>query len=315
MSGFWDQAATGWQLLRSANEEALRAGHQQVDTDHLLLGLIAGGEPVLLSSGIDLTAARAAMVQTQRADLAAVHIEAPDLPQVGSGAVAGGPLLPLTHRAREALGVGSPRSGQEVLSALLVDPHDPAARLLRTLEVNGVKLPPSERDDAAVTVRPVPADDPAARVSSDAGESGAWRSTTVTELVRVPPAQLWALLSDPCRLSDWDQQVGEVEVIDGSKFLSRPPLTPGGGRHEQLTVTHQVSALRANQLLEWVSDYPTGLRTWLRVDLEPHGPGTRVTMTHRTASGRGRGRLAAALLARSMRRRLPELVRALAHAA
>ena len=65
-----------WYLLTTAaTDEAARAGHGEVDVDHVLLALLVSGgvsTRILSLAGLDLAAARTALVDVQQRDLASL---------------------------------------------------------------------------------------------------------------------------------------------------------------------------------------------------------------------------------------------------
>lgn len=94
-----------WRLLIAANDEALRAGHTHVDSDHVLLGLLViDGESVrqLRSAGLNLDSARTAMAAMARDDLASIGVsdEGWAIPPPKRYAAE---MLPFTDRAQLAV--------------------------------------------------------------------------------------------------------------------------------------------------------------------------------------------------------------------
>jgi Clp amino terminal domain, pathogenicity island component len=134
-------------VLAAAAAEAWRRGDRRLGTDHLLLGLLRAGDPVIARAiGVSLDDARSAASDLDRAALAAVGVQAGGLPAAGLPEPPGGTRLPpLTSAARAVLkrAADKARTGplpglqqRHVLLAVLgLEPPDPAAQLLAALGV------------------------------------------------------------------------------------------------------------------------------------------------------------------------------------
>ncbi len=134
-------------VLAAAAAEAWRRGDRRLGTDHLLLGLLRAGDPVIARAiGVSLDDARSAASGLDRAALAAVGV------QVGGPHAGGLPeppgstrLPPLTSAARAVLkrAADKARTGplpglqqrHVLLAVLSLEPPDPAAQLLAALGV------------------------------------------------------------------------------------------------------------------------------------------------------------------------------------
>ncbi len=134
-------------VLAAAAAEARRRGDRRLGTDHLMLGLLRDGDPLILRSlGVSLTEARAAAAALDRAALAAVGVQTADSLDGGLPEPPGHrPLPPLTSGARGVLrraadkARAGPVPGMQprhlLLALLALEPPDPAAQLLAALDV------------------------------------------------------------------------------------------------------------------------------------------------------------------------------------
>ena len=120
-------------IITAAIAEAERCGHFMVDTDHVLLGLLAAGgdaAAALMQQGLTLTRLREAMDEVQRQDVEKL-LETDHLPTIASR-VRSAPTyeadgsIPWSPRAKNALKGGT---GQELV-VLLASQPGPARRLL-----------------------------------------------------------------------------------------------------------------------------------------------------------------------------------------
>jgi hypothetical protein len=293
-------------LMTAATDEAARAGHGQVDVDHVLLGLLVTGGPsteLLVRAGLDLGAARAALGEGQREDPASVPA-----PRSGHAFDAGTAALPWSDRARRALAsLPGAAPDTEVLAALLADEAGPARRLL---------------ERAGIDVDTLLGVGKAGPTAASAAEGSRRWSSSHTRTVAVPRAQLWQLLADPQRRREWDDSVARVRLLDDGSFetldavavtLARPgkPVEDPG-----LVSTHLVVARAEGRVLEWETRYPNrGHTEWLRVELEDAGTGTRLTIRHAFSRTAGLRRLLSGVYAWTTRLRLKLLAQAIAQAA
>ncbi len=302
-------------LMTAATDEAARLGHGDVDVDHVLLALlVTGGRStgVLSRAGLDLSAARTAMAEVQRQDLASLGVPVPVPPPLaGRAPGVGTAALPWSDRARRAL-APLPDGGPDtaVLVAVLSDEGSPARRLLEQagVDADGVL--------AAALVAGGPAD-PGPDREADARA----RTTTHTRTVAVPRADLWAVVSDPRRRPDWDDSVAVVRSLDDGSFetldaLARTLAAPGEPIEDPgLVSRHHVTARDDGRLIEWETRYPRrGHTEWLRVELEDAGTGTRLTIRHAFSRTAGLRRLLSAVYAWTTRLRLKLLAKAIAQA-
>ena len=133
--------------VAGALDEAAARGDRRVGTEHLLLGLlVAPVGPVADALGTDLDHARAELRAMDAQALAAVGVDAPQLPAPAPGRF--GARVPFTAGAKEVLGHGLRAAAAEgsrriqprhLLLALLARTEpDPAAVLLARLGVDPV---------------------------------------------------------------------------------------------------------------------------------------------------------------------------------
>lgn len=135
-------------VLAAAAAEAWRRGDRRLGTDHLLLGLLRAGDPVIIRAiGVSLDDARSAASDLDRAALAAVGVQAAGPAHAGGLPEPPGStrLPPLTSAARAVLkrAADKARTGplpglqqrHVLLAVLSLEPPDPAAQLLAALGV------------------------------------------------------------------------------------------------------------------------------------------------------------------------------------
>jgi hypothetical protein len=302
-------------VLLAADEEAARAGHAEVDVNHLLLGLLVAGGPsarVLSAAGLQLTTAREAQVAVQQADLTALGVTATVPPGArGRTYAAGTAGLRWSDRARRALADlpdGAPDT--RLLAALLADDRGPARRLLDRAGV-----------DAAAVLAAIGAGRADLDRVSSPEDRGGWTATH-TQTVAVARGDVWAVVADPHRRPEWDDTVDRVRRVHGRSFEALDALARTLSRSGEpvedpgLVSTHVLTAVEEGRLLEWEVRYPSrGHTEWLRVELADDDAGCRIELRHRDGAVRSRLRPLAALGAWSMRSRLRLLTQAIAQTA
>lgn len=305
-----------WRLLIASNDEALRAGHDVVDTDHVLLGLLViGGESAarLRHAGLTLDAGRAAMAQVARDDLASIGIldEAWPTPQPSRYAAES---LRFSERAREALEAAHTENDLPVLNAITTDSQGPATRLL---EVAGIRTGALAQAGHAIDEEP---------------EREAW-TALVEETVPVAAERIWALLTDPRRRPEWDEDVAGITILDDSSFRGIPRIVADSPKFSSAfgftgaVTTYRVSENSPGEAIAWDAQFPgrggrlRGRQPFeerLRISLTPiAGGSTRLTIALRSDLRRTGGLLGA--LERRMSRfqevRLRLIAQALAQSA
>lgn len=306
-----------WYLLTTAaTDEAARAGHGEVDIDHVLLALLVSGGAstrILSLAGLDLATARTALVDVQRRDLASLGVTTPVPPPsarhpYGAGTAA----LPWSDRARRAIS-GLPEGDHDarVLTAVLSDRESPARRLLEQAGVDADAVLA-----AAATTAPTDEERP-----DPSGGRRRW-TAVITRTVAVPRADLWRVVSDPLRRPEWDDSAGAVRVLDERSFQTVDALAgalagPGEPADDPgLVATHLVTDLEAGRLIEWEAHYPScGHTEWLRVELEDDGSGSRLVLRHAFSRPRGLLRVWSGFYSWATRMQLKLLAQAIAQAA
>lgn len=268
-----DKVRDAFLLAAAADDEAGRLGHAEIDTDHLLLGLVAMRGPagrLLERHGVTLERARLAVAAVQREDLAALGIQGPEaLPEPPASYAAD--IKPLTPAAA-AIAYADLGGGLAVLGRLLADPQSLSARVLAHL---GVEITEGELT--------APQPDPAV-----AHVTGEWQSTfsTVTTVGR---DRIWALLDAPERRPSWDTDVREVVVVDDEHFVGRTPVDDEDSRLSRLIargididVHYHLSVRERGRVIQWRIVMPKRAHTeHLRIELDDADGGTRLTLAHR----------------------------------
>jgi hypothetical protein len=316
----WSPKGEEWYLLTiAATDEAARAGHGEVDVDHVLLALLVSGgvsTGVLCDAGLDLTAARTALAEVQRADLASLGVTTPVPPPLaGHTYGVGTAALPWSDRARRAVApMTEAGPDTRVLAAILSDEHGPACRLL---EQAGADAAYVRAAAALATARALPA----AEGPSSAGGSRTW-SSAHSRTVAVPRVDLWPVVREPLRRPEWDNTVAQVTIRDAQSFetldaVARTLAAPGQPIEDPgLVATHVVTDELEGRLVEWEVRYPSrGHTEWLRVELEDDGAGSRLTLRHAFSRPRGVLRLFSRFYAWHTRRQLQVLAQAIAQTA
>ncbi|MDN5764658.1 MAG: hypothetical protein L0H96_17470 [Humibacillus sp.] len=240
-------------ILMAANDEALRAGHSQVDVDHLLLGLlVVDGDAAhaLITARVGLAQARQALAAQERDDVRALGLDdalanehwVPPVPLKYAA-----DLLPFTVAAKAV--VKDHRRWREtdltLLEQLLADPEASVPRLLSRLGVDG-----------AAVLTAAPSSDRKGRSSS----GGRYVQVEVT--VPVSAGALWATVADPARRPEWDDDAGVVQVLDEHTFAVTPrfmvELASEGraGRLPEVSVTYHVIDQTPGRFVEWELLYP-----------------------------------------------------------
>ena len=214
--------------LEAMHAEAARLRHQEVEPEHMLLGLLAQGgtaAAVLAAHGVTLARARAAVDDMTHADLARVGISLPRTLRLAPISAeelttkAGGEI-PLSDTAAEFIdnkGASfntSAQALQALISSSAASLQSPAVRLLAHCGVD-IDYLRTELSEIAV-------DRESAlgryRMTDEYRRYGLDRELSQERFISAPVAHLTALLSDPDRLTWWAlprQQLTEV-LSDGA---------------------------------------------------------------------------------------------------
>ena len=279
-------ALSRWQqTVTAAQEEAYRAGHAEVDLDHLVVALAALGGPAgesLRAAGVSLDEARSAAAKVHADRLSGVGVTVTPTPPRALD-VLPTPALPLSARADRALRQVGELSADDrsVLRTLVDEPSGLVTELLAVLDVT-----PDAVRAAADAWRPASA--PSGRLHADDPADRPWRTLTCDGWVPAPPERVWALLTDPTRRTEWDTWYTSVaEQPDGSLLCVLRGDDDGGKRvpadmrRQLLTVV----ARDEGRLVEWEFARPDrddgAAIQRLAVALSPSGDGTRLDVTVR----------------------------------
>lgn len=283
MSRFTHAMATSHTLSLAAMEEASRVGRRTADVTDLLLALVVSEQTagqVLRSLGITLEDARAVIAEQHRTQLSGLGVEI-EVPVAGPMVFdrTGGydwdePSLAVFAGASRGVAVGD---ASAVLRELLREPSGIIETVLQSLRVT-----PDAVASALDAVAPATA--PAA--SAPKGE----RLTRQAEaFAPASIADVWALVSDPARLPEWDGTIGTVHADPGS-----PPRAGQSWRATARDTRPDGSAVRvkaryATQLVTLVTadahdvtwrittpDAPGANARRVAVRLEPAAGGTHV---------------------------------------
>ncbi|WDZ91870.1 SRPBCC family protein [Nocardiopsis sp. HUAS JQ3] len=249
----------------AASHEAARAGHAEVDFEHLLLGVLVTGGPgarLLMDSGVGLAEARSAIDEILREDLAMLGVDvtvpAPSV-EDSKGWLRSTPRL-------EELEYDIPAAGGDAsLLAALID--DEGGRVRRVLDRLGADTDRLRRDLGELAERPQ-GPKPSSADSADASEQPpeGWEYTTYDLEVPVSPERVWELVSDPERRGEWDPaSVSSRQLGDGVVELTNR-VTEDSTRE---SITHSVPGREVT----WTQD-DSG-RT-LRIVIEPLGDRSRL---------------------------------------
>ena len=274
-------------LLKAANSEAIRAGHSQIDVEHLLLALLVqdgDAATALTRAGVHLGPAREALAAQERDDQLALGLGhkltgQPSAPPVPTPYPT--QLLPLTPAA-QAISWDYRRRGKPdldlwLLARLIEEPQGPPARLLRRLGVDATAVVATSPRRAGARPRP--------------------RGPQVELNVTVTAAALWRTIADPTRRPEWDQDAGAVEVIDEQTFIVTPRLVVESTHDGHAAwmvdkvVTYRVIDHTPERFVQWELSYPRrpDQRPYLEqqsITVTPVSGGARLTLTASSSTSR-----------------------------
>ncbi len=289
MNKLADKADTAHRLSLTAMEEASRYGPRTADIDHMLVALtvneqIAG--QVLRSLGITLEAARAAVEDQHATHLASLGVTAAS-PEPGpivfhrtSGYEWGERSLAVLKRAS---GRNKRGDAAAILRELVVEPSGLIEDVLHRLGSSRKTV--LEHLDDAERIPPH---------SSDR-TTGAALTGSAEAFVPAPASEVWALLSDPSRIPQWDQVIGSVETTtppaaarpgdqwEARALTARPDGKPLTVKPELRRQRVELRALEPQWLVEWSTTYPdmklANARV-TRIELAPAAGGTQLAITY-----------------------------------
>lgn len=287
MSKFTDIADTSHQLSLTAMEEASRTGHRTADFEHLLLALTLTDQPagqVLRSLGVTIERTRHAIAQQHVEQLASLGVlgrasePGPIVFHETGGYEWSDRALAIIQRAG---GRGRRGDAVAVLRELVAEPSGCIGDLLGRMDVAPAEL--LERLDTADRIPEHPNADRPSRPLSRRSET----------FVPAPLDEVWALLSDPRRIPEWDQSVGSVEAElsepprVGDAWIAHAQTHYADGRPLRMAPELrrrlvQLDALETETRVSWRTTFPDRERANARVvdlALAPAAHGTQVTIS------------------------------------
>lgn len=297
MSKLTVATATMYELSLAGAEEASRLGERSGDIDHLLLALtiseqVAG--QVLRALGIDLERARAAVEQQHTEQLASLGVQA----------AAPGPGRITFHERGDF--EWNDRALDVLRRAAKGGKRGYAAAVLRELVAEGSGLIEAILQRLETTPQQVrELLDQAERYPSQPSGTFDGRSLSGSGAAHVaaPAAEVWALLSDPARMPEWDLGFGRVgdvpdEVVPGSTWTAYALETAPDGKPQRVRPDRRRARIELVEIqsmvaIEWTTTWPdaaTSNTRRTRIELEPAAGGTRLLIHQgweRTGSRRG----------------------------
>ena len=209
MNKYTGLAATTQTLSVAAVEEASRFAQQTVDVEHLFLALVlSDGDAgqALRGLGITLDVARNAVVDLHSGQLASLGIDA-EIPQGKITAPRGSDGYEWSNRSLNVLNSVNPSKGVDysavILKDLMNEPSGLIGDLLNLLGTNPVEVT-TRLEQLAVVEK----DEPQAVKDSLVGSRKSFVPAEVDDV--------WELLIDPSRMTDWGPSFGSVEWLGGA---------------------------------------------------------------------------------------------------
>ena len=297
MTSFTTAAATMQVLSQAAMEEASRSGTRDADLEHLFLALVLSDQvagTTLRSAGITLARAREAVTTMHREQLHSIGISH-DALETGRIIFHETRGYEWTPRALDVLKrAGDKGSGDAaaVLRELLAEPSGVIDDLLKRLGTSAENI----NSVLAEMSRSRPVTARAGNTSTPGTITGRTETFIPADVDAV-----WALLSDPERMPEWNPSVGSVEVLandgttDSTTWLALAPTVHPDGkparvkeefRRRQMELTESVQPER----IAWRTSYPDlkrGNANVLSIDLTPAPGGTQLQLTVFWARRRG----------------------------
>ncbi|WP_104164908.1 Clp protease N-terminal domain-containing protein [Arthrobacter sp. SX1312] len=229
MSRFTRYATTSQSLSLIAMEEASRRGSREADLEDLFLALVLNDQPagqVLRELGITVHTARAAVEEHQKDQIASLGISA-DLPPSGDIVFHETGGYAWSKRASDLIGragrKGRTADASAVLRELMNEPSGLIADLLRRLNTTpAAVLTELARNPAMVTTG-----------EEDRAPHRGKLSGVCESFIPAPVEDVWALLSDPARIPEWEPAIGTVESPTNTTDSTAEPTTtaePGDQR-------------------------------------------------------------------------------------
>ncbi len=298
MSKLTVATATMYDLSLAGAEEASRFGEHSGDIDHLLLALtineqVAG--QVLRALGVDLERTRTAVEQQHAHQLASLGVQA-EAPGPGRITYHERGEFAWNDRALDVLrraGQGGKRGDAAAVLRELVDEGSGLVEaILQRLDTSPQQV--RELLDQAERYPALPT-----RVA----DNGRSISGAGAAHISAPVAEVWALLSDPARMPEWDLGFGRVDDLPataapGTAWTAYALETAPNGKPQRINPERRRARIELIEsepatAIEWVTTWPdssTSNRRRMRIELEPAAGGTRLLVRQaweRTASRRG----------------------------
>lgn len=255
-----------------AEDEQRRAGHPEIDIEHVFLALLGVGGPVteaLAERGVTLDTARKAFERLHAQRVAALGILTTDAGarRIPDGVARGGFVY--RDGVRRMLEEAAGEKAQDVaLFARLIDePSGHIRELLREFAVDADALDFTEPGSDAETVP---------------------RALDHRHFVPASPDAVWALISDPARWLEWNDFTDEraehgsdgvVRAFARQKTLDgRPSKVKPQFRMSE----YRVTAIEPPRMIEWERAYPQAKGSGahvLRFTLAQQGSGTELVVS------------------------------------
>ena len=281
--------ATSHRVSLAAMEEASRLGLRTADIDHMLLALTLDpgtAGTTLRDLGVTLTSAREAIVAQHAEQLSSLGISPADAPagpivfHETGGYEWSGAALAVMKRASGGKNRGDSAA---ILRALIVEPsgmiESTLGRLGTSPDVVLKRLNATENTD-------IPH-------ANESNTSSNIIAKSVSSHVAAPPAEVWALVSDPARIPEWDPSIasvasGSTPLKPGDSRIARARVErPDGGRirikPEFTRVGIELVAFEHPNTVEWQFSYPDSARANKRrvtIRIEEASGGTRLRLTY-----------------------------------
>ena len=255
-------AQTSQSLSLAAMEEASRLGLRAADIDHLFLALVINDQSAgraLRELGIDIDSARLAVEEQRDAQLTSLGIEA-SFPEAGRIVFHETDGYEWTARARDLIAKssskGKPGDAAAVLRELVAEPSGLITDILGRLgATSDVLIERLDRADS-LSMKSMPA---AAKVKG--------RTTGTTEtFVSAPLDEVWAFLTDPARIPEWEPSIGILDqtsqeatpgtVWDGVAPASYPDGKPVKIKPQFRRRSVELIALHQPDSIAWSFGYP-----------------------------------------------------------
>lgn len=255
-------ARTSQSLSLAAMEEASRHGLREADIDHLFLALVINDQPAgraLRELGIDIDSARLAVEEQHDAQLTSLGIET-SFPEGGRIVFHETDGYEWTARAWDLIakssGKGKPGDAAAVLRELVAEPSGMITDILRRLGTTpDVLIEHLDRADSP-SMKFMPA---ATKVKG--------RTTGTTEtFVSAPLDKVWAFLSDPARIPEWEPSIGILdqtsqEATPGTVWEGVAPASHPDGKPVKIKPQFrrrrvELVAIRQPDMIAWSFGYP-----------------------------------------------------------